>query len=400
MSRVRVGSPDGRLVDPPADIRSSTRFPADPVALAPRDRRAAEMAGRSVAFLQRSAGNRAVAQQLAVQRCGSIPADRCPCHGSESPEQVAAPAAPVQRDDDPLTSGGPPGAASEPAGQTSRQGGTLAELKPLVDDAIAAVGPGATTVLPVPVEAPADASLQAQRQASVQRHSDPVVQRDGGASTAYHPEGGLIASVQLCYDFMTGAIELVGWLWAGAGYKTPFGWYGAYTFVEGSWTIGNVGALITPGVCAGRDQAEHGRVGIHGGSGFALFPVVILPGQRVHFAQAGFELGVLFTPHPSDWSADLEVIGLVDVKKYLGPFGAIAAAAEAAAQRIGAEFGQRVECGAGFDLSLSAHLCRAADPASGILGYTASSLKLCGGGFVGCAINLSRTRSALPGGGH
>jgi len=314
---------------------------------------------------------------------------------------MAAPAAAVQRDDDPLTSGGPPAASSDPAGQASRQEGTLAELKPLVDDAITAVGPAATTVLPVPVETPADAPLQAQRQASIQRQSDPVVQRDGGASTAYHPEGGLVASIQLCYDFMTGDIELVGWLWAGAGYKTPVGWYGAYTFVEGSWTVGNVGGLVTPGVCAGRDQAEpHGRVGVHGGGGLAPFPVVIVPGERAHFAQGGFELGVLFTPHPSDWSADLEVIGLVDVKKYLGPFGAVAAAAEAAAQRIGAQFGQRVECGAGFDLSLSTHLCRAAEPSTGILGYTASSLKLCGGGFVGCAINLSHTRSALPGGGH
>jgi len=205
--------------------------------------------------------------------------------------------------------------------------------------------------------------------------------------------------VQLCYDVMTGDIELTGWIWAGAGYKTPFGWYGGYGFAEGRWRIGNVGGIVTPGMC--ETPNEHGGA-ISGsvGGGFAPFPVMITPGQRAVFAQGGIELGVLFTLHPLDRTADVEIIGLLDVKKYLGPFGAAAAAAEAAAQRIAAGLGQRVECGAGFDLSLSAHLCKAADPRTGILGYTANSLKLCGGGFIGCNINLSRTRSLLPGGGH
>jgi hypothetical protein len=387
------------LADPLTIRPAATRFPVDVQGQPPPARNVAGMASRSIAFLQGNAGNRAVAQRLAVQRCGTIPADRCSCHGHESSDDGNGPTTAVQRDDAPLTSGSP-GIGDAPVAEASQQQGTLAELKPLVDDAIAAVGPAATTVLPVPVEAPADTSLQAQHVPSTQLQSTPVLQRDGGPSTSYHPEGGLVASVQLCYDFMTGDVELAGWLWAGAGYKTPFGWYGAYTFVEGTWTVGNVGALITPGVCAGHDRTEHGPIDIHGGAGVAPFPVVIVPGERVHFAQGGFELGVLFTPHPSDRSADLEIIGLVDVKKYLGPFGALASAAEAAAQRIGAEFGQRVECGAGFDLSLSTHLCRAVDPTTGILGYTASSLKLCGGGFVGCAINLTRARSALPGGGH
>lgn len=268
-----------------------------------------------------------------------------------------------------------------------------------MDDAIAQVGPAATTVLPVPdAEAPGTA-LQAQREL----YGAPVVQRSGGGDgVPYHPEGGVVGSVQFCYDWMTGDVQVVGWIWAGAGYKTPIGWYGAYVFGELDMTVANIGALLTAGVCASDHDAgpDHSRVEAHGGGGVAPFPVVVTPGERARFSKGGLEIGLLLTVHPADRSADLEVIGLVDVKKYLGPFGAAAAAAEAAAQRIGQEFGQRVECGAGFDISASAHLCRAADPSSGLLGYTTNSLKLCGGGFIGCNINLSRNRGELPGGGH
>ncbi|MGK5169056.1 hypothetical protein [Geodermatophilus sp. CPCC 205761] len=226
-----------------------------------------------------------------------------------------------------------------------------------------------------------------------------TVQRDGSGTSAFHPEGGLVASVQLCYDFMTGNVDLTGWAWAGAGYKTPYGWYGGYTFAELRLNVGNVGALLTPGRCAS-PQEPHGRVSADVGGGVALFPVVIVPGERVRFAKGGLEIGLLFTPHPAEGYADLEIIGLIDVKKYLGPFGVAAAAAEEAAKKLGEKFGQRVECGAGFDLSLSTRLCRAADPRAGILGYTANTLKLCGGGYIGCNINLSRSRPSLPGGGH
>ena len=50
--------------------------------------------------------------------------------------------------------------------------------------------------------------------------------------------------------------------------------------------------------------------------------------------------------------------------------------------------------------SFSVSADNVADPDSGILGYTATSLKLCGGGYIGCNVNLSRTRAELPGGGH
>lgn len=277
-----------------------------------------------------------------------------------------------------------------PAADADRER-TLAEVKPLVDDAIAGLGPAAQTVIPVP-------TIQQPVAQTLQRATPVTLQRDGGGAAAYHPEGGVVASIQLCYDLMNGDISLTGWVWAGAGYKTPFGWYGGYMFAEGTWNIMNVGGIVTPGVC--ETPHEHGTVSGSIGGGVAPFPIVIVPGKRAVFSKGGLEIGVLFTVHPMDRTADVEMIGLVDVKKYLGPFGVAAAAAEAAAQRIAAGLGQRTECGAGFDLSLSAHLCKAANPSSGILGYTANSLKLCGGGYIGCNINLSKTRSALPGGGH
>lgn len=370
------------------------------------ERQSTVMSRPRIVQLQRSAGNAAVARLLAsqpptsratVQRCGSISPDQCLCHdndgtlseadpptaqrdGAQSSSSATAPPAPV--------SSGPAGTV--PAVDADRER-TMAEVKPLVDDAIASLGPAAQTVIPVP------ASQQPVAQ-TLQRTGRPVVQRDGGGAAAYHPEGGVVASIQLCYDLMNGDISLTGWIWAGAGYKTPFGWYGGYLFAEGTWNIMNVGGIVLPGVC--EKPHEHERVSGSVGAGVAPFPVVIVPGQRAVFSQGGLEIGVLFTLHPVDRTADVELIGLLDVKKYLGPFGVAAAAAEAAAQRIAAGLGERVECGAGFDLSLAAHLCKAADPSTGILGYTANSLKLCGGGYIGCNINLSRTRTALPGGGH
>ena len=393
--------PSTLLLDPGvrADVWDQHRRPRDPgLAHAPGAPRTSEApALAEVLRLQRSAGNAAVARRLSptamgagvtLQRCGSIPPDQCPCHGADETEGAAQAPVTAQRDGADGSSSAetaPAPAASTSAGNVSPaqadRDRTLAEVKPLVDDAIASLGPAAQTVIPVPAPSTEPVAQALQR-------SPLSVQRDGGGAAAYHPEGGLVASVQICYDLMTGEVSLTGWIWAGAGYKTPFGWYGGYAFAEGSWPIGNLGGIVTPGVCA--NPSSHGAgPSASAGGGIAPFPVMITPGQRSVFSKGGIELGVLFTLHPSDGTADVEMIGLIDVKKYLGPFGAAAAAAEAAAQRIAAGLGQRVDCGAGFDLSLTAHLCRAADPATGILGYTASSLKLCGGGFIGCNINLS-----------
>ncbi len=310
---------------------------------------------------------------------------------------------------------GPTPAPATPTGAPAASADALADMrnvKRVVDEMIRIMGPAATTVIPVPDDllgpnAPVAAATPAPAQsvatwpagASLLRS---VVPETGGKAGAVHPEGGVVGSVQACYDFMTGKFDVIAWLWAGAGVKTPFGWYGAYAFVEGELYVGNFGALMTPGVCDTKcdPEKEHSRISGHAGLGGGAFPIDIKPGNRAVFSKGGIELGVLFTPSPGTCGADLEVIGLFDIKKYLGPAGVAAQAAEDAAKKLGEEFGQRVECGAGIDLSVTAHLCRAADPNAGILGYTTNSIKLCGGGFIGCNINLSRNRAALPGGGH
>lgn len=169
--------------------------------------------------LQRSAGNAAVAGLLAskstasrttVQRCGTIPPNQCPCHdnddnsseaedtsteasaptaqrdGVESSSSAAAPAAPQ--------SFGPAG--NRPACGADRER-TLAGVKPPVDDAIASLGPAARTVISVPATKQPVAH-------TLQRTRIPVAQRDGGGPAAYHPEGGVVASIQLCKDLMNG----------------------------------------------------------------------------------------------------------------------------------------------------------------------------------------------------
>ena len=349
---------------PPASLSPARAFPLGSPA--------------SILALQRSAGNAAVQRHLAR-----------PGHPF------------VQRDGESATSDAPKAdapKASRRAGDVSAEEAdreaTFAEIRPLVEDAIAMLGPAAQTVIRVP---PPKSAAVAQ---TVHDGSAPIVQRDGSGGARYHPEGGLVASVQLCYDLMTGEIELIGWIWAGAGYKTPFGWYGGFVFAEGRWPLGNVGAIVSPGVCRKPTEHHDGPGGSVGG-GVAPFPVMLTPGKRAVFAKGGIELGILFSlTGDAERPATIEIIGLIDVKKYLGPFGVAAAAAEEAAKRIAAGLGQRVDCGAGFDLSLAAPLCKAADPNSGILGYTTDSLKLCGGGFIGCNINLSKSRAALPGGGH
>jgi hypothetical protein len=49
----------------------------------------------AIVNLQQLAGNRAVSAYLAVQRCGSVPAEHCPCHGGTQPEATHS-APPVQ----------------------------------------------------------------------------------------------------------------------------------------------------------------------------------------------------------------------------------------------------------------------------------------------------------------
>jgi hypothetical protein len=43
----------------------------------------------SITALQRTVGNAAVVEMLAIQRCGATPADQCGCHAGESERDPA-----------------------------------------------------------------------------------------------------------------------------------------------------------------------------------------------------------------------------------------------------------------------------------------------------------------------
>jgi hypothetical protein len=72
-----------RAVEEPTEPRRAQRRrnEAAPV-LAPRD------ASQLIA-MQRLAGNRAASALVAVQRCGSVPPDQCPCHDEGGATEAA-----------------------------------------------------------------------------------------------------------------------------------------------------------------------------------------------------------------------------------------------------------------------------------------------------------------------
>lgn len=364
--------------------------------------------------LQRDAGNRATAalvqawregvpaRRPAVQRCGSTPADQCGCHGepADAPVQRMADELPVQRDTgeaDATTSGPTQSWATAPAlGRPIRV--DMATGRQLVDAFIKDFGPNATKVIPWREEAVATSQGAAPEGGPVAQATldQPVVQRLGGGTVDW--EAGVVGSIQVCYDLCTGEISLVGWIWAGGGVKTSLGWYGAYLFAEQEFWRGNPGlGHLDCGTCAPACKPVEGGHDLWG-SGLAGFPIVIKPGEWARLKQAGLEVGFLLTPHVTRCDADLEVIALIDLIKYLGPIGAGVSAAERAMNRIAERFGLKVECGLGLDISGAAHLCKSV-PGGGIKGITADKGKICGGGYVACGIGLSHDRNALPGGG-
>jgi len=122
----------------------------------------------------------------------------------------------------------------------------------------------------------------------------------------------------------------------------------------------------------------------------------LVPGQRASLKQAGIEVGILLPPHLSLCDADLEIIALVDLTKYLGPIGTAVVAAEELANKLGKKFGIEIQCGVGLDISGILHLCKSI-PGGGLLGITSDSARVCGGGYAGCGIGLEHDKSALPG---
>lgn len=226
----------------------------------------------------------------------------------------------------------------------------------------------------------------------------PTVQRSGGGRVK--PEGGFVGSIQICYDMCSGELSAVGWIWAGGGVVTKgllggSGWWGAYVFAEKDFPITklNFMPILNCGTCAPNCKPEEAAP--EWGAGVSGFPVAIKPGQRASLKQAGIELGLLLTVR-SSCDADLEIIALVDLTKYLGPIGAAVVAAEELANKLGKRLNIEVECGVGVDVSGAAHLCKSV-PGGGLHGVTADSAKICGGGYVGCGIGLEHDKSALPG---
>jgi hypothetical protein len=240
--------------------------------------------------------------------------------------------------------------------------------------------------------APADGDLQAS--------ALPNVHRAGGGSVK--PEAGFVGSIQLCYDACNAELSVVGWIWAGGGVVTKglFGgnaWWGAYVFAEREFLKTKLGFMPTL-KCGTCDPACSGKEGSGNGSwggGIAGFPVALKPGERASLKQAGIEVGALLSPH-SLCDANLEIIALIDLTKYLGPVGAAVVAAQELANRLGKRLGIEIECGIGVDVSGDVHLCKSV-PGGGILGITSDSAKICGGGYVGCGIGLAHDKSALPG---
>jgi hypothetical protein len=351
------------------------------------------------ARLQRTAGNQAAQRLVALQRCGDIPRDQCPCNDEGADAQTdAAPPAPVQRE----AEGRGDQSSKESGGQSWGKGPSFgpaapvaeAEVEKKVAAIIAAMGGTATSVIPyrpaaVASNEPASALPTAQtlRIPDVVQRSGALaaLQRSGGGGGA-SGEGGIVGSAQICYNLCTGAVSLVGWLWAGAGVKFWGGWYGAYSFWEGTLVLGQLDHLTCgtcPPSCGG--GKKHGP--IDAGWGIGGFPVIVKPGDWARFKKLGLEVGLLITPH-SFCDADLELIALFDLLEYVPSFKPPLLAAEKAAEVLGIH----LECGLGIDVSGSVHLCKDDEGHA-----TADSAKICAGAFIGCGFGLSHDKASLPG---
>jgi len=259
-------------------------------------------------------------------------------------------------------------------------------------DAIASTGSDTSGAVASSGPAPAQGVVQTYRIGN-------LLQRSGGSRVK--PEAGFVGSVQICYNACNGELSVVGWVWAGGGVVTRGlmggeSWWGAYVFAEKELLRTTLGFMPTLkcGQCRSDCKPEDGAT--EWGGGISGFPIAIKPGERSSLRQAGIEVGVLLTPHVTRCDADLEVIALVDLTKYLGPIGAAVTAGEELANKLGKKFGIEIECGVGVDVSGNIHLCRSV-PGGGILGITSDSASICGGGYVGCGVGLAHDKSALPG---
>lgn len=316
-------------------------------------------------------------------------------------------AAPVQRqDEDAASAGGGAGVAPAQSYAKDVSSSATAEkvdqatARAMVDQGIAALSgmPGAV-VRPFPDDLVAsneagEGGSQVQASAAA---GAPSLQRSGGGKWG-KPEGGFIGSLQLCYDLCKKELSVLGWVWAGAGVTGPSlrgeAFYGAYVFAQkafGPWPVNGPG--LTCGTCR-NESSKHGG-DVEWGGGLTGFPAIVKPNQKAEVKGLGFEFGALLTPHPSTQDANLELIVLIDVTQFLGPVGAAVKRAEGWVNTWAPKLGVQVDCGVGLDFSADIHLCRSV-PGGGLLGVTSDSAKLCGGGYVGCNINLPHDVGSLP----
>lgn len=226
-----------------------------------------------------------------------------------------------------------------------------------------------------------------------QTDPDLTVQRDLAGSRLAKIHGGVVGSIQVCWDCLTGAASVKGWIWAGIGYDSAFGWFGGFWFREKTWWSGDLGRWFEPGECdpacdphAAHDDSATGGVGIAG------FGEPLKPGERKRFRKASLEVGVLVTPHFTPrgglCEGDVEIIALLNLLSYL-PFG-VGPTLTAAVDGLNAltRGTPHFKLEAGIDLSASFHLCKGKDSL-----LTVNRADFCAGGFVGAGIGLSHTKT-------
>jgi hypothetical protein len=265
---------------------------------------------------------------------------------------------------------------------------SLEEAARRVNAALDIIGPGLTYVRrpPLPPEMVAFSESPSQG-STLQTFPDFTLQRAPEASSGLAKvHGGVVGSIQLCWDCLTGEGSLKGWIWAGIGYEAPIiGWVGGYFFGERTWWKGELGRLFEPGQCATNCDRSKGA-NSESGWGIAGFPVDIKPRQRMRFSKAGAEVGALLTPH-SFCDADLEFIVLLNILSYLGPVASVSTKAIDGLNAL-TRGTPHFELQAGIDASATFHLCRGA---SSLL--TVNRADFCGGGYVGAGVGLSHSKN-------
>jgi hypothetical protein len=225
-----------------------------------------------------------------------------------------------------------------------------------------------------------------------------LLQRAPGMGLKF--EGGFVGAIQFCYDFCSGEVSATGWVWAGGGVVRKALWgkgesfYGAYVFAEkefGKWQT-DWPKFGFCGTCAPECKPDGT---FEWGAGFTGFPKIVKPDEKIQVKASGVELGVLLHPHANLCEADLEAIALIDITRWLGPIGRAVSAAQDQLNEWGKRLDLHVDCGVGIAVSGTLHLCRGANSLVAL-----DVAKLCGGGYAGCNVGLSRNKAELPGGGH